>query len=95
MTASVQGLRNAADFMKQQSGVDPLWLRNAADEIELMRKALQLQEKAEKFHMECEECDPEDAPETCEECFPLYDDARVARRAILCPSLTSPNLGCK
>lgn len=43
-------------------------------------KAAQLLEKAEEFHANCEECDGEGVPELCGECFPLFDDARVARR---------------
>ena len=31
----------------------------------------------------CEEHDPEDAPEVCEECFPFADDARCKMRAVL------------
>ncbi len=32
-----ENLRRTADFMKQASGVDPVWLRQAADEIDLLR----------------------------------------------------------
>ena len=46
-------------------------------------KALQLQEDAELAHANCEECEGEDIPECCPKCFPLFDDARVARRTIL------------
>lgn len=38
MSTSIQGLRNAADFMRQASGVDPVWLREAADEMERLRE---------------------------------------------------------
>lgn len=55
----------------------------AGAETARLREALVLQEKAENAHMTCDECDPEDAPETCAKCFPLYDDARLARRAAL------------
>jgi hypothetical protein len=41
MTVSVEHLRKAADFMKQASGVDPGWLREAADEIDRLREALE------------------------------------------------------
>jgi hypothetical protein len=41
MSVSVEGLRSAADFMRLQTGEDPKWLRNAADEIEQLRDALQ------------------------------------------------------
>jgi len=37
MSVSVDGLRNAADFMRQQTCIDPKWLRDAADEIERLR----------------------------------------------------------
>ncbi len=40
MTVNINGLRNAADFMRAQSGEDPKWLRNAADEIESLREQL-------------------------------------------------------
>lgn len=45
--------------------------------------ACQLQEAADLAHVSCDECDPEDAPETCAKCFPLYDVARIARRMAL------------
>lgn len=48
-----------------------------------LMQALHLLEKAEEFHMNCDECDGEDIPELCEKCFPLYDDARIARRQAL------------
>lgn len=55
----------------------------AVNNHDALVKALELQEAAETANMNCDECDPEDAPETCAKCFPLYDDARVARRAAL------------
>jgi len=36
---TVQGMRNAADFIRQQTGVDLDWLRAAADEIDRLRAA--------------------------------------------------------
>lgn len=45
--------------------------------------AMFLLEKAEEFHANCEECNGEDIPELCENCFPHYDEARVARRLAL------------
>lgn len=42
--------------------------------------AAELLEKAEEAHANCEECDGEGAPEACPVCFPLFDDARIARR---------------
>lgn len=47
------------------------------------RKALELQETAEEAHANCEECDGEEVPELCPKCFPLYDEARLARRSAL------------
>ena len=55
----------------------------AANALPILLKALQLQEKAEEFHANCEECGGEDVPELCPACFPLYDDARITRRGIL------------
>jgi hypothetical protein len=43
-------------------------------------KALQLQETAEEAHVNCDECRGEEAPELCPKCFPLFDEARIARR---------------
>ena len=45
--------------------------------------ALKLMEKADDVHANCAECDPADAPESCEVCFPYFDAARVARRAAI------------
>jgi hypothetical protein len=46
-------------------------------------KALQLQESAEETYANCEDCEGYGAPEQCEKCFPLFDKARIARRAAL------------
>ena len=46
-------------------------------------KALELQEKADEFHANCEECGGEEIPELCRDCFPLFDAARIARRTAL------------
>lgn len=51
--------------------------------IPAMVAALDLQEAAEEAHANCEECGGDDVPELCPVCFPLYDDARIARRAVL------------
>lgn len=40
-------------------------------------------EKAEETRANCDECEGEGPPELCEKCFPLFDDARVKRRAAL------------
>jgi hypothetical protein len=40
MTVDPKGMRSAADYMMKLSGVDPIWLREAADEIERLRERL-------------------------------------------------------
>lgn len=40
-------------------------------------------EKAELAHANCDECNGEGVPELCEKCFPLFDDARLKRRAAI------------
>jgi hypothetical protein len=46
-------------------------------------KALTLQEDAEEAHADCQECGGEEIPELCPECFPLFDEARIARHLLL------------
>jgi hypothetical protein len=46
-------------------------------------EAARLQEEAESFNANCPDCDGEGVPECCETCFPLFDDARLKRRAVL------------
>jgi hypothetical protein len=53
--------------------------------VEELEAALRLQEIADHAHVNCDECEGEEAPELCPKCFPLYDDARIARRAVLQP----------
>ena len=48
-----------------------------------LARAAQLQEDAEDAHANCSECEGEGVPELCPRCFPLFDDARIARRAAL------------
>lgn len=48
-----------------------------------VKEALELAEKADEIHANCDECGGEGAPEECEFCFPSADDARTARRAAL------------
>ncbi len=55
----------------------------AATEVDVMREALQAAQNAEDQAMNCEEHAPEMAPESCEECFPLADEARLKRWAAL------------
>jgi len=49
----------------------------------VLEAALRKAEDADDFNNNCEECDPADAPETCEHCFPLADEARLMRWAAL------------
>jgi hypothetical protein len=47
-------------------------------------EAARLLEAAEDFNAnDCRECEGEGVPELCPQCFPLFDAARVARRAAL------------
>ena len=55
----------------------------AVNSHEAMREALELTQKSETDHANCEACDGEIEAEQCEECFPLADKARLARRAAL------------
>lgn len=48
-----------------------------------LAEAAALQEAAEDAHANCPECDGEEVPECCPVCFPLFDDARLKRRAAL------------
>ena len=48
-----------------------------------MLMALELSEKSELAHSNCQECEGEGEAEECEVCFPLADDARCARRAAI------------
>lgn len=47
-------------------------------------EACALLEKAENYHHnKCRECEGEGEPEACSKCFPLFDNARIARRSAL------------
>lgn len=46
-------------------------------------RALELQMAAETAHLKCDECEGQEIPELCPKCFPLYDDARLARMKAL------------
>lgn len=48
-----------------------------------MFAALQAQFILEDKHANCEECEGEGEPETCEKCFPYADDARLKMRAAM------------
>lgn len=50
--------------------------------LDLLDAAIAL-EKAETYHANCAECDGDGAPEACPRCFPLFDDARLKRRAAI------------
>lgn len=62
----------------------------AAKALPDLVKALKLQEAADEARLNCEECGGEESPELCPVCFPLYDDARIARRLILAAVGTPP-----
>ena len=74
MTVNPQSLRNAADFMQKASGVDPTWLREAADEIESMRAALT------QFVAACETAPPTSLM------IEIGMACKVAKRALALPS---------
>lgn len=46
-------------------------------------EAAKLQEVAEEAWANCNECGGEGVPELCAKCFPLFDDARLKRRAAI------------
>lgn len=47
-------------------------------------------EAAEEAHANCPECEGEGVPELCPFCFPLFDDARLKRRAALAKARSEP-----
>lgn len=53
------------------------------EERQALINALKMQEAAEEAHANCGECNGEDVPDLCPVCFPLFDDARIARRSVL------------
>ena len=53
-------------------------------------KAAELLEAAETAHVNCPDCDGEAIPETCGTCFPLFDDARLRRRAAIAKARGTP-----
>ena len=58
-------------------------LLGAGSEIDRLRDALEAAEIADRQKIECTECAPEAAPETCVYCCPSADNARVKRWAAL------------
>jgi len=52
--------------------------------------AAQKLEAAETFNANCDECEGEGVPELCEKCFPLFDDARIARRLAISKACPPP-----
>lgn len=48
-----------------------------------LAEAAMLQEAADLAHANCDECDGDGVPECCEKCFPLFDEARLKRRAAI------------
>jgi hypothetical protein len=59
----------------------------AAPELYAAAKRL---EEAEDAHANCTECNGEEIPELCPECFPLFDDARCLRRAAIIKAESGP-----
>lgn len=51
-------------------------MNEAAHELTVMLDALKTAEKADQKAINCEDHEPDAAPESCEKCFPLADDAR-------------------
>lgn len=75
----------ARDYLAKnaaESGADTL-IADLVGEVKKLRDALQAAETADQQAANCEEHAPEMAPESCGECFPLADDARMKRRAAL------------
>lgn len=71
--------------MELKAAVEPLAIDETrlADAARDLYESARLQEEAETFHANCDECDGEGVPELCECCFPKFDDARIARRLAL------------
>lgn len=64
---------------KNQSQANARLIAAAPDLLEVAV----LLEKAEEAHANCDECGGEEVPELCPKCFPLFDDARLKRRAAI------------
>jgi hypothetical protein len=47
---------------------------------ERLAEAIRMTEDAENANANCDECGGEGVPELCGKCFPLFDDARIARQ---------------
>lgn len=71
------------DHRKRRAEANAAVIVKAVNNHDALVKALQLQEAAEEAHANCQECDGQEVPELCPVCFPLFDDARIARRGIL------------
>lgn len=76
-------LPEAFNEMKWRAVADAALIVRSVNALPELVNALDLQEKADEFHANCEECGGEEVPELCPVCFPLFDDARIARRAAL------------
>lgn len=63
-----------------ETGLTP---RQLAEQREELLGAATLLEKTEEAHANCDECGGEEVPELCPKCFPLFDDARLKRRAAI------------
>lgn len=66
-----------------ESGSSDVLIKDMADAMEKMHDALRTAEASDGQHANCEECEGLEAPEACGVCFPLADDARLKRRAVL------------
>jgi hypothetical protein len=86
----IQDAKRRALAIADERALENVRLRAERDALV---KALQLQEDAEEAHANCGECNGEDVPELCPICFPLFDDARIARRGILADVSTPPGSG--
>lgn len=84
-------LKNLPDRLRKQASVIEAdgyltiarLMGEAAHELEIMLDALKTAEKADQKAINCTEHEPDAAPESCEKCFPLTDDARLKRWAAL------------
>ena len=50
---------------------------------DLLEACKMLEEAEDHYHNECDECQGEGEPELCSTCFPLFDNARLARRSAI------------
>jgi len=72
--ASMQAMARSAEFRA---------ISAEAAAADLLEAAEKLERAEDHYHNDCRECEGEGVPELCETCFPLFDDARIARRAAI------------